>query len=158
MRFDRAESLDSGDLTALGLVALQGIAAPDMAAQTRHVLRWYSKTFSTPLHVVQNLIPLEDVWMAYFEEKYEAMEPEELELAVQNALKPPEAVAQEIDQAQADKVADDAFAKMTEQAAATNPAPPLIPEPPPTTPPPVLQPDILFEFVDDKEMERLLSE
>jgi len=44
----------------------------------RHVFRWYSKTFSTPLHLVEDL-PLEDVLMAYWEDKYEIMEDEALD-------------------------------------------------------------------------------
>lgn len=156
------------NLTAIGLLALQSVAAPDMAAQTRHVLRWYSKTFSTPLHVVEQIIPLEDVWQAFFEEKYEALEPEELEQAVKDALTPPEERAQAEDRLKSDLAADDAFAKATEAAAAA-PAPTQVPQildaalkdtvngatlPKPE---PKLEPDILFEFVDDAEMQRLLS-
>lgn len=35
----------------------------------RKVMRWYSKTFSTPLSEVEEL-PLEDVFLAYYEEQY----------------------------------------------------------------------------------------
>jgi hypothetical protein len=44
----------------------------------RHIFRWYSKTFHTPLHVV-DAIPLHDILIAYFEERYEGMNEEQLE-------------------------------------------------------------------------------
>jgi len=154
------------NLTAIGLLALQSVAAPDMAAQTRHVLRWYSKTFSTPLHLVEQEIPLEDVWQAFFEEKYEALEPEELEQAVKDALTPPEERAEAEDRLKTEAVADDAFVKATEAAAAA-PVPTQVPQildtalkdtvNPAPKPEPKLEPDILFEFVDDAEMQQLLS-
>lgn len=39
----------------------------------RHILRWYSKTFNTPLHEAESL-PLDQVLTHYYEETYEAME------------------------------------------------------------------------------------
>lgn len=143
---------------AMNLIALKGAAHPDFASQVRYVIRWYSKTFSTPLHVVEEEIPMEDVWLAFFEEKYEDMEPEELERAIEEALKTPDERNAEDDAAAADQIAEKKFLAMTESAAkAPNPPPPIVPVAPEPTPSPQLEPDIQFEFVDDDEMARLLE-
>lgn len=60
------------------LIAMRAICKPNLDDQIRSIFRWYSKTFSTPLHEVPDL-PLSDVLVAYFEEQYEEMEPAELE-------------------------------------------------------------------------------
>jgi hypothetical protein len=39
----------------------------------RHVMRWYSKTFHTPLNVVETL-PVDHILTHYYEETYENME------------------------------------------------------------------------------------
>lgn len=46
--------------------------------QLRRIFRWYSKAFSTPLHVVEEL-PLHDVIQSYWEEHYEGLNENELE-------------------------------------------------------------------------------
>jgi hypothetical protein len=61
--------------------ALKAIVKPDMAASLRRIFRWYSKTFSTPLHIVDDL-PLEDILQAYFEDMYENMEAPLLEAEI----------------------------------------------------------------------------
>lgn len=55
----------------------------------RAIFRYYAKTFHTPLHVVQDL-PLVDVFQAYFEENFEAMEYEDLEAERQRLIETPE--------------------------------------------------------------------
>lgn len=47
----------------------------------RTVFRWYSKTFSTPLHEVADL-PLDDVLLHYWESQYEEMEADEREAVI----------------------------------------------------------------------------
>ena len=54
-------------------IALRNIMEPDWDGVLRTIYRFYSKTFSTPLHQVPDL-PLYDVLLAYFEEQYEGME------------------------------------------------------------------------------------
>lgn len=147
---------------ALNLIALNGVKNRTFEYQQRMVMRWYSKTFSTPLHVVESLIPLEDIWLAFLEERYEGLEPEELELAIEHALLTPEERARRNDESTAEEIGAEQFAKMTEEAAKTPVAPALplnvIPEPVQPPPPlPPLEPDIKFEFVDDSEMEALLA-
>lgn len=54
----------------VALAAVFGEKDPDYAI--RRIMRWYSKTFFTPLHVVEEL-PVEDVLEAYYEVHYEEM-------------------------------------------------------------------------------------
>jgi hypothetical protein len=55
---------------------MRSVEEPDRAATIRSILRWYSKTFHTALHVVEDL-PLEDVLTAYYESTYEDLEDEQ---------------------------------------------------------------------------------
>lgn len=64
--------------TAIRLRALQTVMRPGRDYLIRRTLRWYSKTFYTPLREVEEL-PLEDVFQAYYEEQYAAMSEEELD-------------------------------------------------------------------------------
>lgn len=61
---------------------------PDEEYFIRRVCRWYSKTFSTPLHEVQGL-PWNDVLLAFFEELYEQRQVEELELIRDELIEDP---------------------------------------------------------------------
>lgn len=56
---------------ALRILALKEALSPEPSHDyfIRKVFRWYSKTFSTPLHQVYDL-PLFDVLQAYYEESY----------------------------------------------------------------------------------------
>jgi len=62
---------------ALRLQALRAVTDPDHDYHIRRIHRWYSKTFSTPLHEVL-LLDEEDVLTAYYEDLYENMEEPEL--------------------------------------------------------------------------------
>ncbi len=59
-------------------IALAAIVAPDAEAHYRRIFRWYSKTFATPLHEVAAL-PLYDVLLAYYEDRYELLDEKERE-------------------------------------------------------------------------------
>lgn len=65
---------------AIKAKALRDVVLPESKGEytLRHIFRWYSKTFHTPLHLVDDL-PLEDVLRAYFEEKYEGFDQDEIE-------------------------------------------------------------------------------
>ncbi len=65
-------------LESLQLTALLAVKAGDEGYQLRQILRFYSKTFNTPLHVVEAL-PLEDVLTAYFEEVFANLQQENLQ-------------------------------------------------------------------------------
>lgn len=66
---------------AIQLQALRQSLLPsddDGDARLRHIFRWYSREFSTPLERVEDL-PLVDVLTHYFESMYEDMEEADLE-------------------------------------------------------------------------------
>lgn len=55
----------------------------------RKIFRWYSRTFSTPLHQVEEL-PLEDVLRAWYEETLEDLDEKDLDEKVREAALSPE--------------------------------------------------------------------
>lgn len=75
--------------SALRLQALAAIQKPDEAANRRYIYRWYSKTFHTPLHIVEELDP-EDVYTAFYESTYEDMTDVERETEIRELLETPE--------------------------------------------------------------------
>jgi hypothetical protein len=70
--------------------SLASIKNPDTDYFVRFVMRWYSKTFHTPLHQVDDL-PLDHVFQAYYEEMYEKMDEKDLKQEVfKNSMSPEE--------------------------------------------------------------------
>lgn len=61
---------------SIRLLALDAVTNPDGDATYRAICRWYSITFHTPLHVVEDL-PQEDVLQAHFEHTYSEMSEED---------------------------------------------------------------------------------
>jgi hypothetical protein len=62
----------------LQVIALRDVLVGDSEYRLRFLCRWYSKTFSTPLRLV-SAIPLSEILTAFWEERYEKLEPHELE-------------------------------------------------------------------------------
>jgi hypothetical protein len=60
---------------ALRQIALRDVLKEPYEYHLRHVFRWYSKTFSTPLTEVEDL-PLETVLQHFYEARYEEMDDE----------------------------------------------------------------------------------
>jgi len=58
----------------------------------RNIFRWFSKQFSTPLHIVETL-PFEDVLVHYFESTYEELEEDERQVQIERLLMDPEKLA-----------------------------------------------------------------
>lgn len=90
---------------ALKLLALRAVMKPDSDAHFRSICRWYSITFHTPLHLVDDL-PEEDVLVAYYEKTYEDMEDPEREELLKTLLETAEekkrkALAKDIEEAEA---------------------------------------------------------
>lgn len=54
-------------------IALSSVLEGDDEAFIRHLFRWYSKTFFTPLAEVE-LLPLEYILLHYFETQYEELD------------------------------------------------------------------------------------
>lgn len=66
-------------LNDIQTVSLENVInGTDLEYQLRSICRWYSKSFSVPLPQVSE-IPIDEVLLAYYESKYEEMEPEDLE-------------------------------------------------------------------------------
>lgn len=74
---------------AIRLRALKAVLHPDREYLIRRTLRWYSKTFHTPLHVVEEM-PVEDVIVAYYEEQYAQMSEDQLAAEKEELLTPDE--------------------------------------------------------------------
>lgn len=74
---------------SLQQVAMQAAVAPDDDAWLRRIFRQYSKSFSTPLHLVSEL-PIEDVLLAVFEDMFENMDEEDRDERIAWLLKTPE--------------------------------------------------------------------
>lgn len=99
---------------ALRLRAIRAIQKPDEDAQLRHIHRWYSRTFHTPLHMVAELDPV-DIFTAFYEQTYEDMDENEREDELERLLETPEEriqrlIAKDIERADAFE-----FAKFTEE-------------------------------------------
>lgn len=70
--------------------ALDSVIQKDQEYMIRHILRWYSKTFHTPLPQVED-IPFVEVLTAYYEERFENMEEQDLkEERIKNSMSPEE--------------------------------------------------------------------
>lgn len=98
--------------------ALLSVIQQDTEYHVRRIQRWYSKTFATPLHEVEDL-PLEDVLLVYFEEAFESMpEKKRVTLAIELTQTPEEKVAAEKAQKEAEEAAsDEAFLKEIQEKA-----------------------------------------
>jgi hypothetical protein len=82
-------------LAAVQADALWAVIDEDPEWEVRQVLRWYSRTFHTPLHEVEELPP-EDVFRAWFESRYEQMEHGELIDHARLVIETPEERAERI--------------------------------------------------------------
>lgn len=75
---------------SLRILALQAVRSKtDWEARYRHVCRWFSKTFHTPLLEVYDLDDV-FVWTHYYEHHFEEMEDDEWKTQVRDAIETPE--------------------------------------------------------------------
>jgi hypothetical protein len=149
---------------AVRALALLSVIKEDRDYRLRTILRWYSKTFFTPLHIVEEL-PVEDVLRHYYETKYEELENEDLRVEIAEILETEEQKRARLRQEDEEKAENEIFVLQAEQTAKQkaqkksleNLVAPLTPilgrerlpeaEIRHTEPPP---PDIRVEFVDKK--------
>ena len=156
---------------SLRIIALKSVLDPDVDYFHRHVFRWYSKQFHTPLHIVDSL-PLEDVLMAYYESRYEDLAGDEDRTRLIEELQEltetdAERWKREMGTVEADKVSDDEFIKkLIEEEKAKKKKPDVAdlkvaekpslnlnakdPEPPRKLEPFPEMPDIKMSFDDEK--------
>jgi hypothetical protein len=109
----------SGYFKALKTIALANVLAGDGAGddyQERRVVRWYSRTFHTPVAAVEQ-IPLEDVLLAYYECGYEDMDPDEREKARVRLLESEEERRRRVDEEECQAMSDLEFERQTREAA-----------------------------------------
>jgi hypothetical protein len=158
---------------SLNLIALEGAVKPDGLSTMRYVMRWYSKTFHTPLHVVVNQVPMEDVWLAFYEEKYQGLSREELQEFIDLAMETPEEREARLIREAQDEISEASFMKMTEEAAkkqaekkaeTVDPASllsqvPVMNKPLPqaSLPDIPVEPDIEIEFINPTSMDQMLE-
>lgn len=98
---------------ALRLIAMRAVTGGDSDYNIRYILRWYSKTFHTPLTTVEDL-PLEDVLQTYFECRYEEMNEAERQQELERLLLSEEELARRRRQEDAEEAELAQFAKLTE--------------------------------------------
>lgn len=67
--------------------------------------RWYSKTFATPLHLVDDL-PRLDVYRAYFSEHYEGLGEAELNKELEEVLQPQDELQRALEKSASDSDMD----------------------------------------------------
>jgi len=102
------------NLKAIEIQALLAVLRDDPGYGLRKTLRWYSKTFSTPLADVEEM-PLEDVFQAYYEEKLGEMDEDALEGVRKELLESPEDKAERMKLEDAEQADADQYAKMVEE-------------------------------------------
>lgn len=88
-------------LQSLQIVALEAVLRPDWEATYRHICRWYSTTFHTPLNAVDDL-PITEVLTHYFESAYEKMEESKVHTVAIEITETPE--EKRLREADADKI------------------------------------------------------
>jgi len=79
-------------LRDLQLLAMQAVVKEVGDYNLRHIMRWYSRTFHTPLHMVED-IPLEDVLRHYYEVQFEDLEEPELSAQIERLVTSPDKLA-----------------------------------------------------------------
>lgn len=145
---------------AIRALALRSVVTEDREYRLRTIFRWYSKTFFTPLHTVDEL-PLEEVLRHYYESKYEGLENEELQAEINEFLETPEEKVARLRREDEEKADNESFmkhvAKNAEKKKLENLVAPLTPilssgmmkeaEIRDIKPPP---PDIKIQYVDKK--------
>jgi hypothetical protein len=150
--------------TALQVLALREVIDENESPEyrIRKILRWYSKTFVTPLHIAEEL-PLEDILQHYYECNFEEMSEAERVDAVKQFCMTPE---QRLAVKNAAEVKEEEFFKELEAEAAAQAAAPkkpkvVLPQKPlqapsdALIPPPDSNGEISMQFVDLKELEAL---
>lgn len=157
-----ANPVDSKDLPSyemsLRIIAMRNVMSQDPPNDytLRHIYRWYSKEFHTPLHVVDNL-PRHFILTHYYEAHYEALRDDSqaensLNEEIQGLINPKDESAEEVM-----RVQDFLFEKkLAEENAQKKKEPP---KPKPTIQPIDLDNDgeISMQFADLEELEKSID-
>jgi len=82
-------------ITALQIKALKNVLKPDTQAVLRSIFRWYSSTYATPLHMVDDL-PLDDILTHWFEYHFEQLDEEDVRQKAEELILTPEERAERL--------------------------------------------------------------
>ena len=118
--------MNADQLKHLKILAMYSVLEEPAEYNIRYIFRWFSREFSTPLHVVETL-PLEDVLTNYYECLYEDLSPEERQHVVDRLLMSDEELAAARKAEDAEDADSWEFGKAAEAAA---PATTALPPPP----------------------------
>jgi primosomal protein N' len=139
------------DLQALKILALRAVLDPksDPDYSLRHVFRWFSKTFHTPLAQVEEM-PLEDILRHYYEDDYEEKTSDEksmmlLEVEIKKMAETDEEKMLRERKEGFTKTSDDEFHKLIEEREKKRALSKKEPNQPDLTPRPVNKPNKLPE-------------
>lgn len=102
------------------ILALHGVLTDTDDYRYRYVQRWYSKTFHTPLRLVQD-IPISEILLHFWECKYEGMDTEDLEEERVLVTEAPEVRKARIHREQEEKLANETFIRELEELSKKNP-------------------------------------
>lgn len=65
--------MKNSEIEAIQILALLSVEAPDKEAHFRKICRWYSREFYTPLHIVINELPFEEILQHYYEHTFSTL-------------------------------------------------------------------------------------
>lgn len=99
---------------AIKAKALHSVLKPDTEYYIRRIIRWYSKTFHTPIQAVQE-IPVEYILREYFEERYENMEEEDRDIELEEITETEEQRKERLAQEDAEKNSEHQLMEMARQ-------------------------------------------
>lgn len=102
--------------SAIRISAFRAVQEEDREYALRKMMRWYSKTFYTPLPQVEE-IPLEDIAQAYFEERYAEMDDRQLEQELAELKRTPEETYRQMLKEEADEAEMFQMARMVAEEA-----------------------------------------
>ena len=146
---------------AIRFRALYNVLHPDYHYSIRYIIRWYSRTFSTPIAQVMEL-PLDEVLLHYYECHYEEMDETQVQFEIDHLLESEEIRASKIREEEAREVEDVQFQRQVEGEEASaqeeknvkansEPQPPL-----PRLDAPI-PPDMSVKFLDPNLFEEALD-
>lgn len=104
----------------LKILALKSVVEPDEEYELRRIFRWYSKTFATPLHIVEEF-SLEHVLTNYFESQFEEKKEEEIFQIIQDLTEKDEDRRKKEMAEEKQAVEDFEFLRMVEKEAKDRP-------------------------------------
>jgi len=104
---------------ALKIIALNNVVNGSEDYELRRIFRWFSKTFNTPLHYVEEL-PIETVLQHYYENAYEELRSEdyrEFEQEWSELIENEKERKERLQKAEAEKASEEEFLRISQEMA-----------------------------------------